>query len=205
MKIKVCGMKYPENIKALLRVSIDYMGLIFYDKSSRYVDSISGDISYPDNIKRVGVFVNPTLEYVSEKVQEYGLSVVQLHGAESVDFCEDLKKENPTIQIIKAFNVADIKDFDAVEKYESTVDFCLFDTKTKHHGGSGLKFDWQILNNYKGNLPFFLSGGISENDVLQIQQINHPKLYALDINSRFELSPGMKDIEKVHNFIKNLK
>lgn len=205
MKIKVCGMKYPENIKELSLLPIDYMGMIFYDKSPRYVDdNLNGsDVdTVPQKIKLTGVFVNADLEYIAEKIVRYGLDIIQLHGNETPDFCKDLNK---TMPVIKAISVADVSDLENTKQYEGTIDYLLFDTKTPQHGGSGQKFDWNILNEYKSETPFLLSGGISLDDVEAIKKIKHPKFAGIDLNSKFETEPGLKDIELLNRFIKQLK
>lgn len=205
MKIKVCGMRDPQNIEDLARLNIDLMGFIFYPKSSRYVDNIKADIlnNIPKHIGRVGVFVNETVETIETAALQYNLTHIQLHGQESPEICLTLKNKGFTI--IKAFNVETKEDFDLTFVYQTSCHYFLFDTKTSKHGGSGVKFDWNILNDYKGTTPFFLSGGISENDVLEIKKLNHRQLFALDLNSKFEISPALKDIEKLNMFIQNIK
>ncbi|WP_245904068.1 phosphoribosylanthranilate isomerase [Dysgonomonas alginatilytica] len=200
-------MKNPENILALAKLPIDYMGLIFYPKSPRYIQSLDSSVLniLPDNIDRVGVFVNENIESVLEQINKYKLSVVQLHGSEPIEYCSAIRAEYPNLTLLKAFNISEEADFFATKEYENVCDFLLFDTKTPQHGGSGIKFDWSILNQYKGKLPFFLSGGISIEDVKAIKDISHPKLYALDLNSKFELEPGLKNIELLEQFINQLK
>lgn len=197
-------MKNPENIEALSLLPIDFMGLIFYQKSPRY----AGELTFENvnmlssQIQRVGVFVNSDFNYIIQQVNKYNLDLVQLHGSESVGFCKELNREIP---IIKAFNVSDVSDFEQVKAYEDVCDYFLFDTKTLQYGGSGQKFDWQILNAYEGKLPFFLSGGISAEDVESIKQIKHPMFYGIDLNSKFEIEPGLKDITLLEQFIKQLR
>lgn len=197
-------MKDPENIKDLGKLPIDYMGFIFYDKSPRYAISLTGgdtDI-VPQKIKLTGVFVNAGLDYIAEKIVRYGLDIIQLHGNESPAFCENLHK---TMPVIKAFSISDTTDFEQTKEYEGYADYFLFDTKTPQYGGSGQKFDWKILNEYKGNTPFLLSGGISVDDAKIIKQIKHPRFAGIDLNSRFETEPGRKDIKLIEQFIKALK
>ncbi len=197
-------MKSPDNISQLAQLPIDFMGMIFYQKSPRYVEKLTlSDLSVlPRYIERVGVFVNAKRDFILEKVNEYGLDLIQLHGNESPSFCKEL---NETLPIIKAFSIADISDIEQTKAYEGLWGYFLFDTKTPQHGGSGLKFDWEILNEYKGNTPFFLSGGISAEDAERIREIKHPLLYGLDLNSKFETEPGVKDIELLKQFIKQIK
>ncbi|GHV16833.1 N-(5'-phosphoribosyl)anthranilate isomerase [Bacteroidia bacterium] len=205
MKIKVCGMKYPGNIRELNKLPVDFTGLIFHKKSPRYVDDLKpADIrnSFHGGKEKVGVFVNADMDYIIQMVNEYTLYLIQLHGDESPDFCKELNKTAP---VIKAFSITENFDFDQTKAYEGICDYFLFDTKTSQHGGSGLKFDWKILDRYSGNTPFFLSGGISSEDAERIKEIQHPQLYAVDLNSRFETAPGLKDIELVEQFIKRLK
>jgi len=203
MKLKVCGMRDPENIKELSRLSIDYIGLIFYPKSARYFGNQDADIlnSIPDTIKRVGVFVNENPDVVLSKIDQYKLDLVQLHGEESISYCKMLENRLP---VIKAFNISETSDFLLTEKYEGACSYYLLDTKTSQHGGSGLKFDWNILKAYKSDTCFFLSGGISAEDVNLIKKVEHPKLYGLDVNSRFEISPDLKNISLLDQFIKEL-
>lgn len=204
MKIKVCGMKHPQNISDLSNLSVDYIGFIFYPKSPRYCDNMD-DIGLLENINKVGVFVNENIETVIQKIKEYNLSCVQLHGKESVEYCILLKEKMPDIHIFKAFSIADSSDFIETERYTNAVDYFLFDTKTELFGGSGKKFDWRILNSYKGKIPFLLSGGIGQSDVADIKQIQHPSFYGIDLNSRFEIEPGLKDIELLNQFIKDIR
>ncbi|WP_029905237.1 phosphoribosylanthranilate isomerase [Prevotella sp. 10(H)] len=203
MKIKVCGMKNPDNIKELAKLPIDFMGMIFYEKSPRFANELTfDDVNIlPPYIEKVGVFVNAGKDYIMEKVNKYNLDLVQLHGSESVELCKEL---NETIPVIKAFNVADASDFEQTKSYEEVCSYFLFDTKTPQHGGSGQKFDWQILDSYTGNRYFFLSGGISSEDIDDIKKIQHPKFYGIDLNSRFETEPGLKDIKRLQQFIKTL-
>ncbi|MDR2122033.1 MAG: phosphoribosylanthranilate isomerase [Flavobacteriaceae bacterium] len=207
MKIKVCGMKDPHNILELAALPIDYIGLIFYSRSPRYAAGLDARIleGLPEKIRRVGVFVDEEPDSLWEKIAAYKLDCVQLHGKESVGYCKKIKEQEPSLSIIKAFNVSESSDFQKTEEYEEICSYFLFDTKTKQHGGSGEKFDWCILDSYQGKIPFFLSGGISLEDSDEIKKIRHPKLYGLDLNSRFESEPGLKNIQLVSNFIKNWK
>ena len=200
-------MKSPENIRSLAQLPIDYMGLIFYPKSPRYIQNLDASLLdvLPNTISRVGVFVNEDIASLLRLIDKYELSVVQLHGNESLEYCSNMKDKYPKLIIIKAFNVSEPSDFIKMNQYIDVCDYFLFDTKTSQHGGSGLKFDWNILNEYMGDTPFFLSGGISAGDVEVIRKISHPKLYALDLNSKFELEPGLKNITLLEQFINQLK
>lgn len=206
MKIKVCGMKYPENIDQLKQLPVDFMGFIFYPKSPRYIADVQPEFltSLPKTLNRVGVFVNEDIKTIAHIVERYRLTHVQLHGQESADFCVECRKIQG-IKVIKAFNVSEIGDLKAPSDYVGKCDYFLFDTKSPQHGGSGLKFDWNILNEYKEDVPFFLSGGISDSDIDVIKKLSFSKLFALDLNSKFEIEPGLKDIEKLKKFIANFK
>ncbi len=196
-------MKYPENIRELIKLPIDYMGMIFYEKSPRYIYGLSGDElnTIPENIKLVGVFVNSDLQYIADNILQYSLDVIQLHGNESPEVCKEL---NELIPVVKAFSIAEASDFILTKEYEGTCTYFLFDTKTPQYGGSGQKFDWNILNEYNGLTPFFLSGGISIDDVDAIKNIKHPRFTGIDLNSRFETALGLKNIQLLEQFIKQL-
>lgn len=208
MRIKVCGMKYPQNIEALGILPVHFMGLIFYPKSPRYAGDLDSDelaLLLPDHIRKVGVFVDADKDDILEKAERYQLHYIQFHGNESVGLIREVKSGmKQKIKTIKAFNVSSAEDFEKAKSYTSEVDYFLFDTKTDKHGGSGNKFDWSILDAYKGKTPFFLSGGISPEDVEAIKTIRHPKLFAIDINSRFEMEPGLKDINKIEKFTQEI-
>ena len=207
MKIKVCGMKNPYNIRELAQLPIDFMGLIFYTKSPRYIGDLTPEVLdvLPENIGRVGVFVNEDLQVVVDSINKYRLNYVQLHGNESPEYYLNLKEFSPEIKIIKAFSIAEASDLEKTDNYENKVDYFLFDTKTPQYGGSGQKFDWSILNDYKGNTPFFLSGGISAEDALLIRKLENNRIVGLDLNSKFEIEPGLKNIELLHRFINEIK
>ncbi|ELY1979914.1 phosphoribosylanthranilate isomerase [Flavobacterium psychrophilum] len=200
MKLKICGMKYPENILEVSTLLPDYLGFIFWEKSSRYFDLEIPKI--PESIKKVGVFVNATLEEILLKIKKYNLNLVQLHGNESPEFCKELKKS--TIKIIKVFSVNDDFNFSALEPFEAVCDYFLFDTKGKLPGGNGITFNWQILKKYHSRKPFFLSGGIGLDDIKNIKNLNLP-IYAIDVNSKFEIEAGLKNIELLKSFKNNLQ
>lgn len=202
--IKVCGMREPDNIREILTLDPDFLGLIFYPKSSRYVTSptIINNIRFGQNIKKTGVFVNATEDEIMQKVKLYELQAVQLHGEESVVLCRSLR--NKGILVLKAFQIYAAEDFEDTLLYNDQVDYFLFDTKTASYGGSGSKFDWSLLDAYHGNTPFFLSGGIGPDDVQAIQKINHPLFRGVDLNSRFEIAPAIKSYKLLQQFIKQL-
>ena len=206
MRLKVCGMKDPENISELLSVEPDFMGMIFYEKSPRHVEGILDPRDTPDlgSVRLIGVFVDAEKSYVGNMVEKYTLKGVQLHGQESPDYCHSFREKG--LLVLKAFSVGkEGFDFSRLKAYQGVVDYFLFDTKGKLPGGNGVSFRWDILSGYKGNTPFFLSGGISEDHVHKIREFNHPQLCGLDINSRFEIEPGLKDIERVRSFWKAVK
>lgn len=198
MIIKTCGMRDADNIRAVSELGIDWMGFIFWAPSSRYVSEKPTFL--PTRQKRVGVFVDARIEEVKSKADEYALDLIQLHGKESPAFCERLKA-NSRQQLIKAFNIATQEDLEQTLPYEGLVDYFLFDTKAKMVGGNGTQFDWSVLSAYQGNTPFLLSGGIGPDDAEKVRNFHHPQLAGIDLNSRFELSPALKDIEKLKQFI----
>ena len=198
MIIKTCGMRDADNIRAVSELRIDWMGFIFWAPSSRYVSEKPSFL--PTRQKRVGVFVDARIEEVKSKADEYALDLIQLHGSESPAFCERLKA-NSRQQLIKAFNIATQEDLQQTSPYEGLVDYFLFDTKAKMVGGNGTQFDWSVLSAYQGNTPFLLSGGIGPDDAEKVRNFHHPQLAGIDLNSRFELSPALKDIEKLKQFI----
>ena len=205
-KIKICGMRDSANIRQIAALKPDFFGLIFYPKSLRYV-SVEDAQKLPlfSDIGRVGVFVDENLENVLKVAEKTDLSFVQLHGNESPKFCFDLKKQNSLLQIIKAFAVDENFSGDKLKEYEEVCDFFLFDTQTKNYGGSGKSFEWKILNSLKINRPFFLSGGIgAENAVEAVAACKNLPLFAVDINSRAEFSPGIKVPETIKKIIKVL-
>ena len=206
MKLKICGMKYPKNILEVGTLLPDYMGFIFWEKSTRYFDGIFPLL--PKSIKKVGIFVNEKEQEILIKIKKYDLQAVQLHGNESVEFCVNLKnKIDPTLEIIKVFSVNDVFDFEALNPFENVCDYFLFDTKGKLPGGNGTTFDWKVLENYPSIKPFFLSGGIGIEEIEGVKEILKTNLpiYAIDVNSKFEIEPGLKNIELLSSFKNNLK
>lgn len=204
--IKVCGMRQSDNIRQVEALGIDMMGFIFWEPSARYV---AQKPDYLPACARTGVFVNATPEYILSTVRAYGLSYVQLHGPESPEFCHHLRLALnqgglASVQLIKAFSISVPGDLASVRQYETPCRFLLFDTKTPLPGGSGKQFDWQIMQYYSGTLPFLLSGGIGPNDAHRLQEFHHPLCVGIDLNSRFEISPGLKDATLLKNFLTQL-
>ncbi|MDT0686079.1 phosphoribosylanthranilate isomerase [Autumnicola psychrophila] len=201
-------MKQPENVREIAMLQPDYMGLIFYEKSPRFVASEVPEIS--STIKKTGVFVDAALDFILKKVQEYKLKAIQLHGQETAEFCRKLRDnlKDDNVEIIKVFSVKEEFDFSKLKEYEEVVNFFLFDTKGKNKGGNGVTFDWEVLKNYPSSTPFFLSGGIGLEEIEEINELmtwfqkngKENLLYAVDVNSRFEDEPGLKNVEKMQLF-----
>jgi phosphoribosylanthranilate isomerase len=204
MKLKICGMKFPENMLEVGSLLPDYMGFIFWEKSVRHFDGIIPEL--PKSIKKVGVFVNETVAGILEKIAKHDLQAVQLHGNESPEFCVDLKnKIDHSVEIIKVFSVNDDFDFEVLIPFESVCDYFLFDTKGKLPGGNGTTFDWEVLKNYPSTKPFFLSGGIGIEELENVKQVLKTNLpiYAIDVNSKFEIEPGLKNIELLNLMVES--
>ena len=214
MKLKVCGMKYQDNMGQVATLQPDYLGFIFYEKSARHFESIIPEI--PNTIKKTGVFVNKNIDFVIEKIITHKLQAVQLHGHESREYCNNLRhtelvsashSKNPKqikVEIIKVFSIKDAFDFSVLKPYEDVVDYFLFDTKGKLPGGNGYTFNWNVLKDYPSTKPFFLSGGIGLEQIDDIKKFKKSDAskycYALDVNSKFEIEPGLKNIEKLKEF-----
>jgi phosphoribosylanthranilate isomerase len=231
LKIKVCGMRDLDNIKAVAQLDINMMGFIFYPKSPRFVRMISSLAGImPDyseeqlkrqtgketetpihrNIERVGVFADDMPQNIVTRVYNYRLDYVQLHGDENPIMIENLKRTLvpdivPKIKIIKTLSISSPEDLEAYKSYEGHVDLFLFDTKCPSKGGSGHQFDWTILDGYHGQTPFLLSGGIGPDDVEAIKSFHHPQCIGIDVNSKFETEPGVKDVERLSKFIDQLR
>lgn len=203
--VKICGMKYPSNTAEVAALKPEMMGFIFYPKSPRYAEPLDEKIlqALPKRIMKIGVFVNASLDEILEVVKKYSLNGVQLHGTEPKEVCYTLRSVG--LLVLKAFAISEVTDFRATEEYEGSCDFFLFDTKTPAHGGSGQKFDWSVLSAYEGDTRFLLSGGISVDDADVIKQINHLLLAGVDLNSKFEVSPGLKNVELLSKFLKQIR
>ena len=210
MNIKVCGITQFKQLQQLEALNIDYAGLIFYKDSPRYMgDKITGkQVKDADfDIIKVGVFVNPGYSELLDAIDEYGLDIVQLHGNETPQMCEELSGE---VEVIKAFRIAGDESIDIDEMiadYDEACDYYLFDTAglKESFGGTGQQFDWSILKKAKIEKPFFLSGGIGPDDAQKVKAFNHPDFFAVDVNSKFELSPGLKDMAAILKFLQGFK
>lgn len=199
-------MRQADNIKAVAALAPDYMGFIFYEKSKRFAgDFLDEQLvnQLPSSLKKVGVFVNQSIEYISQKAAQFGLSIIQLHGDESANQCAALKKEGFTV--IKAFQIDPDFNFDRLEPYKNYSDYFLFDTKSDQYGGTGKTFDWSILSKYDNQIPLFLSGGIGIEQLEGLKNLASLNLHALDINSKFELEPALKDVLAIKKFSDRLR
>ena len=208
MKIKVCGMKYRDNILSVADLQPDYMGYIFYEGSKRHFD---GDIpALNASIKKTGVFVNSSISEIISKVNKYDLKAVQLHGDETVSFCKELKENMGSAnELIKAFSISEEFNFDALISYQEACDYYLYDTKGKDRGGNGSIFNWKLLNKFDHHKKFFLSGGIGIGELKMLSEFLQTEAgqycYAIDLNSRFESEPGLKITEQLKAFFKQIE
>ncbi len=201
-KIKVCGMRDDANIKELIALHPDYVGFIFFEKSKRDVQGkLNQDLllNFPKSIKKTGVFVDASTEFILQQVETYELDAIQLHGSESPEQAAALKSKG--LEVFKAFSIGEAFDFSEIKPYQSNVDYFLFDTKGAEAGGNGYAFDWTILDQYDNKTPFFLSGGLDQNNVTEVKKLKHLNLYGIDVNSKFEIEPAMKDIELLKNSV----
>lgn len=202
MIVKVCGITNVENLRQVDCLGIDMTGHIFYPKSPRFVSEIE-NIPHPVHALSVGVFVNQSIESILRTAKIARLDYIQLHGRESPEVCRTLSNEG--IRVIKAFTISEAEDLSAVNAYEDICDYYLFDTKCPSYGGSGVAFDWNILQCYTGQTPFLLSGGIGIDSIHELMKFSHPMLAGYDLNSRFETSPGIKSIGLLAEFLQELK
>lgn len=221
MIIKVCGMREADNIREVAQLGADWIGMIFYPKSPRYVSTVPSGVGYRPNdvkgdlitdlpAKRVGVFVDSMAQDIITHAVLYHLDLIQLHGHETPTLIRNLRATldpdiRPGIKFIKAISVSCADDLAQCSQYEGTVDYFLFDTKCTTMGGSGKQFDWSVLETYEGHTPFLLSGGIGPEDTERVRAFHHPQCIGIDLNSRFETEPGIKDIEKLKTFCLNLE
>lgn len=224
MIIKVCGLREPDNIRAVSELDIDMIGFIFYPKSSRFVEMLSSRAGIiPDRlgedtkssilsgkVKRVGVFVDEMVQSVVTRIYNFQLDYVQLHGDEPLTYIDNLRATvvpdiRPELKVIKAISVACKEDLEKAKQYEGHVDMLLFDTKCDSVGGSGEKFNWDFINEYDGSLPFILSGGIGPDDVERVKAFAHPKCVGIDLNSKFETAPAVKDVNLLSDFVADIR
>lgn len=201
MIIKVCGMTEGKNIRQVETAGAEWMGFVFYPPSPRYARHIPDYL--PERARRVGVFVDASTESIMETVRQWGLHLVQLHGQEMPAQCLEIRKKGT--KVIKAFSVRNRETLETLSEYGETCDFFLFDTPCESHGGSGRRFDWTLLNAYQGHTPFLLGGGLNPESVGPLTRLSHPQWAGIDLNSGFELSPGIKDAEAVAGFIRDLR
>ncbi len=204
MIIKVCGLREANNLKQVESLGVDWIGFIFYSHSPR---NITIPPSYmPQRAQRVGVFVNEQLPQIIQKVSEFGLDIIQLHGNENLEFCMELRNRLPhNVEIMKAVQIEKEGDTERAQCYGEYINYVLFETKCNTYGGSGKQFNWQWLQNYKGPHPFILSGGIGPKDAQTIKSLKHPFFWGIDLNSCFEESPGIKDIQLLDKFLHELR
>jgi len=213
LKLKICGMKHSENILEVADLKPDYLGFIFYERSPR---NFSEEIPEIDAaIKKTGVFVDAEISFILEKLKKYNFKAIQLHGKESAEYCQQLKlalDEGNSAEIIKVFSVKETFDFEVLKPYEGVVDYFLFDTKGENKGGNGIVFNWEVLKDYPSNTPFILSGGIGLDEIENINKLftyfkgeeKSHLLYAVDVNSKFELEAGLKDQKQLKLFKEKL-
>ena len=201
MIVKVCGMRQPENIRAVEQAGADWIGLICYDRSPRFVSSVPSYL--PKHSKRIGVFVNEDYAGITHRAHELSLDYLQLHGKETPELCKKLHEEG--FRLIKAFALRKASDLECTYAYAPYCDYFLFDTPCHGYGGSGQSFDWSILGNYKGNTPFLLSGGINPGSAAAIRKFRHPLFAGIDLNSGFETAPAQKDAKQLASFIEQFR
>src|SRR5947207_2343718 len=198
MVYKICGMKYIQNINLISLLNHNFIGFIFYPYSPRFIGTLFPIVFFL-NVKKVGVFVNNTIDKIVKKIQKYAIEFIQLHGDESIEFCEELYKNN--YSIIKVFKINDIFSFSVIQKYTNYSIYFLFETHCLEYGGSGRKFSWEKISEYAFDTPFILSGGIGTEDVKKIKNIFHLQYFGIDLNSKFEIEPGNKNRDELRRFI----
>ena len=205
LKLKICGMREPDNILEVTALKPDYMGFIFYPESPRFVKSLTYEVVHlasMHDIEPIPVFVDASVSSILQVVEVYHFLNVQLHGHETPSTCAALREKG--LNVIKAFPLANAQDLERTKLYRDCCDYFLFDTKSLVYGGSGNHYDWDILQNYNETVPFFLSGGIGPNDAKKILAFEHPQLFGIDINSQFEIKPALKDVRLIKTFIDQL-
>lgn len=206
MKIKVCGMRDAANLMQVAELNPDFIGFIFYDQSPRFVgEELEADVvkALPRSIRKVGVFVNASPDFILKAIRKYDLQYAQLHGNETPDVCKSLRMKG--VNIIKAFRLDETFNFSMLNNYKPQCDFFLFDAKGDNPGGNGIQFDWSLLKQYDNDKPFFISGGIGLDNIDQIEQLKGMKLYGVDVNSMVETAPAVKDVEKLKALIARVR
>jgi len=205
LKLKICGMREPDNILEVTALKPNYMGFIFYPESPRFVKSLTYEVVHlalMHDIEPIPVFVDASVTSILHAIEIYPFTIVQLHGHETPETCAALRENG--LNVIKAISLSDSKDLEVSKLYRDCCDLFLFDTKTQDYGGSGNSYDWNILQDYDEDIPFFLSGGIGPDDAKKVLAFNHPSLFGIDINSRFEIKPALKDVRLIKSFIDQL-
>ncbi|MBQ6964331.1 MAG: phosphoribosylanthranilate isomerase [Bacteroidaceae bacterium] len=204
MIVKVCGMRDTDNIRQIDELGcVDWMGFIFYPHSPRFVSEIPTYL--PQHCKRVGAFVNEPIQDILERVKTFGFNIIQLHGNETPDYCKQLRScINKEVKIIKMIPITIPSDLDETKRYEGIVDYFLFETRCSIYGGCGKQFDWNILEGYKGHIPFLLTGGIKPTDAEKVLSFHHPQFVGIDLNSKFETAPAIKDPMLLRTFLSQI-
>lgn len=204
MIVKVCGMRDSANIRQIDELGcVDWMGFIFYPPSSRNVEHVPDYL--PKHCKRVGVFVNATVEDIQHRQEEFGFDLIQLHGDETPEYCQALRARlKEGTELIKMIPIVSPEELTDTQAYEGIIDYFLFESKCQGYGGSGHQFDWNILQGYQGQTPFLLTGGIGPDDAEKVRAFHHPQCIGIDLNSRFETAPAIKDAKLINAFIKQI-
>ena len=196
-------MRQAENLQKLELLKPDFIGFIFYERSPRFVGHDYQLEGLSIATQKVGVFVNERLDKVVELAKKHGLNYVQLHGDENPAYCAKIKEQG--LGILKAVAIGAEYDFESLKPFDALVDYFLFDTQGKGYGGHGVAFDWAILNSYSLETPFFVAGGISNENIDQLLELKHPQFFGIDVNSKYEISPGLKDINVLNELFLKVK
>ena len=198
-------MRDKENVLQVAELAPDFMGFIFYDGSKRNITETQPDFlnTLDERIRKVGVFVNEKNERIIELSKQYGFTMVQLHGDEDPDYCSAIKQQG--LEVMKAFSIDDSFNFESTQPYKNLVDYFLFDTKGANYGGNGVAFDWDLLKQYDNEVPFFLSGGVDERVLDELELFNELNIIGVDVNSKFETAPGVKDVARLKEFISKIR
>jgi phosphoribosylanthranilate isomerase len=205
LKLKICGMREPKNVLEVASLELDYMGFIFYPKSPRFIESLNYTVMHLASlhyVEPIPVFADASVTSILHATEIYPFTIVQLHGHETPETCATLRENG--LNVIKAISLSDSKDLEVTKLYRGCCDLFLFDTKSEVYGGSGNSYDWNILQEYDEDIPFFLSGGIGPKDAKKVLAFHHPRLFGIDINSQFEIKPALKDVRLIKSFIDRL-